>query len=97
MIGFTTGEEKIVQEKPNSRTILELYPQYDFDLADNVFSKMSKTIVMYAVVPIFWLTFLLMCFMGVIGRLKLLRTRMPALYTSKNHKKIGIKHVHLCL
>lgn len=86
MIGFTTSEEVTVQRTNKSKSILELYPQYDFDLAHTVFSQFSNLIVVYSVVPIWWGVLLLMLIFGIPGRLKRLRTRSPRIaYIQKPH------------
>lgn len=88
MIGFTTAENQTSPAKKRTKeNILEQYPHYDFDLADTQFSKISKTLVLYAVIPICWGGLLVLYLTGVIRRLKQLRSYCPRIvYIQKTNE-----------
>lgn len=83
MIGFTTGDDsgflydKEVSDKYTEKSILEEFPEYDFVLAQNEFTKISRRIIAFGVIPIFWGGFVVLLITNAIGKFIKIRSYTP--------------------
>lgn len=89
MIGFFTDEQLKATSNPQTRkSILEEYPEYDFEIANTVFSHYSRMLFWFAVIPVFWGGLLVVFLTGAVSRLRKLKARSPRIiYIQKSNKK----------
>lgn len=88
-MGFLTDEPFEVNSNPQTRkSILEEYPEYDFEIANTVFSHYSRMLFWFAVIPLCWGGLLVVFLLGAVSRFRKLKARRPRImYIQKSNEK----------
>lgn len=86
MIGFTTEDECIDSclHEAKQRSILELFPEYDFKIAEEEVKKYKIILIFFVIIPVLWSALIVFCVTGLFSRLKKIYTFNPKIVYIQN-------------
>lgn len=85
MIGFITGDEQIDHgHKVNRKSILEMFPECDFKMANEELKKYKVIFVIFAIIPVLWGALIALWGSGFFSRFKKLYTSYPRIVYIQN-------------